>query len=190
MGQNYVKSRIARYVKSPSKQHDLSEATKTPPRPSTIFFFEELSDLTESSDTSSTDSCRRLALFSTGEPRRGLCAAEGGLAAAAARDAAVPRVAARDPCLRAGLSGLSLVLNTLRAVILNRCARPSVGQPTLCWPATRFEPACPMLGWTHPSSLTDRPLRVLVGRHLFRGSWRCSRWVSSSPIRQVEQIFR
>jgi hypothetical protein len=80
------------------------------------------------------------------------------------------RVAARGLCLRKDLHGLRVVLNTLQTIIFSVRAQLSVDSSTLWWPATRFEPAWPMLGWTHAGSLTDRPLRVLAGRHLFRHS--------------------
>jgi hypothetical protein len=100
------------------------------------------------------------------------------------------RVAARGLCLRKDLHGLRVVLNTLQTIICSVRAQLSVDSSTLWWPATRFEPAWPMLGWTHAGSLTDRPLRVLAGRHLFRCSMEGCRKVTSGPTWQVEQIFR
>ena len=51
-------------------------------------------------------------------------------------------------------------------------------------------PTCPMLAWTHDPHLFCRPWRLLAGRHLFRQSMEGCRQVISSPMRQVEQIFR
>jgi hypothetical protein len=100
------------------------------------------------------------------------------------------RVAARGLCLRKDLHGLRVVLNTLQTIIFSVRAQLSVDSSTLWWPATRFEPSWPMLGWTHTDSLTARLLRVLAGRHLFRCSMEGRRQVISGPTWQVEQIFR
>ena len=101
----------------------------------------------------------------------------------------VLRVVSRGLWLRTDLYGLSVVLNMLRTVFLSVRAQLSVDSSTFWWPETRFELACPVPGRTQASSLTDRPWRVLAGRHLFRCSIEGGRQVSASPMRQLEQIF-
>ena len=62
--------------------------------------------------------------------RRGLCAAEGALAATLERDVVALRVVARGLWIRTDLRGLSVVLNTLRTVFPSVRAQLSVDSST------------------------------------------------------------